>query len=126
MGYRSTFVTEDVYYRLPKWFVEKWTTINYGEHDDKPSFPLSSKFERKFYSGIEDELFIDIAKALGENTDTYPKEVVVALMHEDGEIDRITITPEKITLQGSLQYDPEAENWQFGNRDKELVIAPKG
>ena len=123
MGYRSTFVTEALYFETPEWFNEKWQTLSYGEWDGKKGFPLASTFERKFYYGVEDELFIDLARVIRENTETYPNEVTLALLHEDGEIDRITITAEKITLQGSLKHDPEDDdNWQLGRRDKEYII----
>lgn len=119
MGYRSTFVTDDVLIQVPDWFVEKWPTINYGEDEGKPAFPLSSKFERKFYNGVQEELFLDIAQVLREVSEKYPKQVTIALLHEDGMIDRITITGKKITLQGSLRYDPEdSYNPQLGSRDE--------
>jgi hypothetical protein len=124
MGYRSTFVTEDLYFLVPEWFVEKWPNIHYGEDDGKPAFPLAAKFERKFYSGAEDELFIDIARVLKENPDNYPVEATLVLLHEDGEVDRVIISPDKITLQGSLKYDPEdCYNPQLGDRD--AVFEPK-
>ena len=123
MGYRTTFVTEDLYFVTPDWFNEKWPNISYGECDDKKGFPLASTFERKFYAGVEDELFIDLARVMRENTERYPKEVTLVLLHEDGQVDKVIITPEKITLQGSLKFDPEdCYNWQLGDRDSEYVI----
>jgi hypothetical protein len=123
VGYRSTFVTEDVYFPLPDWFTEKWTSISYGEMDGKPAFPIASKFERKFYSGVEEELFTDLARVLKENDEDYPREIILVLLHEDGEIDRVIITGDKVKLQSSLKYqDDDCDNWQFGTREKKLVI----
>lgn len=127
MGYRTTFVTEDVYFPVPDWFKDKWPNISYGECDDKPAFPLAATFERKFYMGAEDELFIDIAKVLRENTERYPKEVTLVLLHEDDEVDRVFITGDKVTIQGSLKYDPDnCYNPQLGDRNETYEIpAPK-
>lgn len=130
MGYRSTFITEDAYYELPKWFHDKWkSSVNFGEHTDKthinplpngPCFPLSSKWERKFYSGAEDELFVDLSKVLKETGREYP--LTVVLLHEDGEVDRLIITNKDITLQRSLKYDEDDDyNPQLGNSEKFVV-----
>lgn len=133
MGYRSTFVSEHNYVPLPEWFIEKWKDAVhfqvrpeglYGGGAGDLTFPISSKFERKFYSSAEDELFIDIAKVLRELPEKeHKKDVVLVLMHEDGEIDRVIITADKVVLQGSLKYDPEdCYNPQLGDRNEEFVI----
>lgn len=129
MGYRSTFVTEDLYVELPDWFYEKYKDdINFGDHSVKynpllkPCFPLSSKWERKFYAGAEDELFIDLAKVLRDNEDKWVKEVQLVLLHEDGEVDRVIITPDKVILQRSLQADG-SYNPQLGGDESFEVVA---
>jgi hypothetical protein len=126
MGYRSTFVTEDIYYELPEWFIEKYQDqINFSEKKlegyDKLTFPLSSKYERKFYSGAEDELFVDLAKMLQQVTESYPRDITIALMHEDGEIDRVIITPEKVTIQRSLE-NTGGYNPQLGSGNDEFIV----
>lgn len=133
MGYRTTFVSEHIYVPLPQWFTDKWEeSVHfyvrpeglYGAPAGTLTMPISSKFERKFYSSAEDELFIDLARVLRELDERdRVKEISIALMHEDGEIDRVIITPNKITLEGSLKYDPEdCYNPQLGDRNEVLVI----
>lgn len=130
MGYRSTFVTEDLYVPIPDWFVEKWKdSVHFGvtayEGEKVISFPISSKWERKFYSGAEEELFIDLARVLKECKESYVNRLKLALMHEDGLIDRVIITPHKITLEGNLTYDKDdCYNPQLGDRNNEFVISP--
>lgn len=130
MGYRTTFVTEDKYQAVPNWFYEKYKEIiQFGEHKrawdnpvDEPAFPLASKWERKFYLGAEDELFIDLARVMQELDEKYSQTLSVVLMHEDGEIDRVLITPQKITLQRSLHYDPDDDyNPQLGSSEEYII-----
>lgn len=123
MGYRSTFVTEDLYVPIPDWFIEKWKEhvhfgrVNY-EGEKVTSFPVSSKHEWKFYSGAEEDLFVDLAQVLRECKDSYVNTLVLALMHEDGLIDRVIIKPDKISLEGNLNYDKDdCYNPNLGDRN---------
>lgn len=136
MGYRTTFVSEHIYVPMPQWFVDKWESSvhfytrpegMYGGGAGDLTLPISSKFERKFYSGAEDELFLDLAKVLREIEDQeHIRDIQLVLMHEDGYIDRVTITPSKVKIEGCLQYDPEdCYNPQLGDRDEEYIIEEK-
>ncbi len=132
MGYRSTFVSEHIYVSLPEWFVEKYkNSVNfyvrpeglYGGGAGELTMPISSKYERKFYSSAEEEIFVDLSKVLRElDEKEHIRNIRIALMHEDGEIDRVTITPKKVTIQG-LKFDPEdCYNSQLGDRNEEYLI----
>lgn len=132
MGYRSTFVSEHVYITLPDWFIDKWKeSVNfqlrpgglYGGGEGDTTLPISSKYERKFYSGAEDELFLDLARVLREHKEKqYIKNLNIVLLHEDGCIDNVVIEPTKIILQRSLRYDPDDDyNPQLGNSEEYLI-----
>ena len=132
MGYRTTFVSEHLYIPIPDWFLKKYQdSVHfyydrpveiYGGGEGKLTFPISSQYERKFYSGAEDELFLDIAKVLRETNETLIKDINIVLMHEDGEVDRVVIEPNKVTLQRSLKYDQEDDyNPQLGNSEEYII-----
>ena len=136
MGYRTTFVSEHIYVPLPEWFVDKYeSSVHFfirpeglfGGGAGDVTMPISSKYERKFYSSAEEELFVDLARVLrGLDKDEHVNRIRIVLMHEDGEIDRVTITPEKVTIQGSLKFDSEdCYNPQLGDRDEEYIIPHK-
>lgn len=128
MGYRTTFVSEHTYIKLPDWFIEKWKgSVHfhtreaglYGGGEGETTFPISSKWERKFYMGPEDELFIDLAQVLRECTENYkPETLEIVLMHEDGMVDKVIVGHHKIVLQRSLRYDPDDDyNPQLGGSE---------
>lgn len=132
MGYRSTFVSEHIYVPLPEWFIEKYkNSVHfyvrpeglYGGGAGELTMPISSKYERKFYNSAEEEIFVDLSKVLRELDDReHVGNIIIALMHEDGEIDRVTITPKKVTIQG-LNFDPDdCYNSQLGDRNEEYLI----
>ena len=51
------------------------------------------------------------------------KRIRIVLMHEDGEIDRVTITPTQVKIEGSLKFDPEdCYNPELGDRNEEYSI----
>jgi hypothetical protein len=99
MGFRTTMTTEDLGgIRLPKWFVEKWKDdFNFGEHEyqkppyDKGTMLISTKNERKFYFGKDQEILKDIQKVCKEND---IEKFVVVLLHECGGITRVEIGKE--------------------------------
>ena len=133
MGYRTTFVSEEVYIKLPEWFTEKWDySVHfhtrpdglYGGGAGDTTLPISSKQERKFHMGAQDELFIDLAKVLRETSDEWVKSIDIVMMHEDGMVDKVIVHPDRVVLQRSLRYDSEDDyNPQLG--DSEEYIIPK-
>lgn len=129
MGYRTTFVSQDYYEDLPEWFVEKWKDyINFGEHrNKKPSWPISSKWERKFYSGTDEDLFLDVARILRENTDPvwagYGIEFV--LMHEDGEVTKVKVEKDKISGKHLNVDEEDTSNWQLGEWEDRIIEEEK-
>lgn len=131
MGYRSTFVTEHIYIKFPDWFIEKWKDAVhfqvrpeglYGGGAGDLTLPISSKFERKFYSGAEEPLFLDLARVLREHEEEIDR-LRLVIIHEDGEVDRVIVTPHKITLEGSLEHDPRGGyNPRLGDRNETYII----
>ena len=56
MGYRYTFVSEDIEFKFSKAFIEKHKGyVNFGG-DNKDNLPISSKHELKFISTLIDEI----------------------------------------------------------------------
>ncbi|GAA4391632.1 hypothetical protein GCM10023147_20720 [Tsukamurella soli] len=92
--------SEDVKVQLPAWFVERWRNhlnIGYWPGDPgHPSFPISSKAERKFYDGADDELFTDLRRVLTEVE--YPFGIHLILFHECGGVTKVDINPVEILL----------------------------
>lgn len=122
MGYRSTFITDQKYVELPEWFVEKYEgSLNFGDIDGKPGYPLSSKWERKFYQNTDEELFLDIAKTLKPGEGVYADAVFLSLLHEDGQMSRVVITHSKITIT-HLDTHSSVFNGQLGDDGGEREI----
>lgn len=92
MGFRSTITTEYYGRELPNWFKEKYQEAFHIEQ----SF-ISSKFEIKMYTYGSD-LFEDYQKSLIENglLERINK-VNCVVLHEDGTINKVTITKDEIT-----------------------------
>ena len=88
MGFRSTITMQDYGQKWPAWLLEK-----YKRHDFPTSGPLSFKFECKIY---DDEIFLDMRKALLENNYNFSSMRVIAL-HECGGVTAIDISKEGIT-----------------------------
>ena len=56
MGYRYTFVSEDIEFKFSKAFIEKHKGyVNFGG-DNKDNLPISSKHELKFIYSLIDEI----------------------------------------------------------------------
>ena len=63
MGYRYTFVSEDVHFKFSNEFVEKHKGyINFGGKE-KNNLPISSKYEIKFISTLIDEIDEEVKKS---------------------------------------------------------------
>lgn len=88
MGFRSTFVTEDMNITWPIWFREKYPHLNFGDDNNGQ---LSTKFEIKIY---EDDIFKDIQKVLVEVN--FCLKFTIAVLHECGGINRVDITKDKV------------------------------
>ena len=122
MGYRSTFITNDFYEEIPEWFVKKYEgQLNFGERDGKPAAVIASKWERTFYGMAEDELFADIAKGAGEIDISCP--IGGALVHEDGLVTAVHITPTEIKVE---HLDSDGMNVQLGESETKSLASPAG
>jgi len=124
MGYRSVFITEDNYAALPDWFYDKYKdSINFGEHvfgngiRSKSCFPLSSKSERKFYQGAEDEMFIDLSRVIEEMQDDLMESITLLLLHEDEELSNVVITADTIDLRHQGGYNSQLGESETYTRD---------
>jgi hypothetical protein len=96
MGFRTLAMSEACWIELPAWFVEKYQgAMHFGDRDGKPSLPIVTKFERKFYANKEDALFTDFQRVLKELPDTYrfrdEDGVEFVLFHECGGITKVKV-----------------------------------
>jgi hypothetical protein len=90
---------------LPEWFVEKYQGgMHLGERDGKASLPIVTKFERKFYAGKEDELFVDFQQVLREQPGRFRDGdgVEFVLFHECSGITMVRVGANFIRM-----YEPE-------------------
>lgn len=91
MGFRSQLISGSYMgIELPFWFLKKYEgelNIRHGR------LSISTPSERKFYSGKQTELFLDIQKVLIEKEVT---NVELVLLHECGGITRVEIHQDKI------------------------------
>lgn len=66
MGYRYTFVSEDIDFKFSEEFIEKHKGyINFGG-EEKNNLPISSKHELKFISTLIDEINEEVKKSSSE------------------------------------------------------------
>lgn len=91
MGYRSTFVSSHTLVEWPEWFFLKYHKTVFFDTDFNgiSRGVIASRCEGKFYSpgvGMYAELLADIAKVPGTEDSAFS----LAVMHEDGLIDRFT------------------------------------
>lgn len=101
-------ISEDCWFKIPLWFLEKHPNIHASQKaglGDDPSnrisysFPLSTKGEQKFYGDFAtDELFLDIQKILNESKrdDAYGHGISIVLLHECGGITKVQIFKDSI------------------------------
>ena len=95
MGFRSTFITEDIAITWPEWFKGKYKFI----HFPAKCGCISSKFEVKLYCGVEEELFLDIQKVVFDaNSDLGVENFIIVILHECGGISRVQISKESIRM----------------------------
>ena len=63
MGYRYTFVSEDIEFQFSKEFIEKHKGyINFGG-EEKNNLPISSKHELKYINTLIDEIEEEVKKS---------------------------------------------------------------
>jgi hypothetical protein len=90
MGFRSTFITQDLGGPLPDWFVEKWkNSLHFNEGN---RLPISSKREGKYDQA--DELLTDLQKVLPWEDEE--RALVLVWLHECGGITRLEISKRQI------------------------------
>lgn len=107
MGFRSTFITEDVNVKVPKWFRDKWgKMIHWNKVKNSFLFPLSSAWEAKTY-GIWLDLEEDLKKILAEQKDDWwlKHPLIVVYLHECGGITRLEVYKDKVLYS-------EPESWK--------------
>jgi len=99
MGFRTMAMTADYRIELPEWFIEKHTDMNHATSGEgKPSLPLTSKFERKFYASKDDELFTDLQKVIAADKWWNDKDLEIVLFHECDGITKVRITASTIQM----------------------------
>jgi hypothetical protein len=92
MGFRSTLITDYYGFDLPAWFVEKYDrfiTVMDGTL-------VASKMEFQIYNN---DIFEDLQKALieaGFFNGSKDRVLNVAVLHEDAEITKVSISHDKI------------------------------
>jgi hypothetical protein len=98
MGFRSNFITENMGYEIPVWFIDEYPHYAYSQNTEgKKTLAFAQLYESKFYLPLkEDKRFTDIQKVLQE---TKQNELVVILLHECGGITRVKITQDSITAR---------------------------
>lgn len=99
MGFRSTFITEDLPIDWPTWFVEKWDGwVHFlrGENGVATGC-ISSKCEAKTY-GKWEELPRDIQKVLIEINHEYLKFFRLLFFHECGGCSCFQISKDSIVI----------------------------
>ena len=83
---------------MPEWFTEKWG--NYVHLSDNGLFPMSSKYEKKYYDSFEeDEFLLDVQKMLleaGRLADGLDDRISLVLFHECDGLTKVVIYKDKI------------------------------
>lgn len=97
MGFRSTFVTQDLSVTWPDWFRAKYEGV---VHFPQDRGPISSIFEAKTYSLLS-ELPEDIRKCLSFSG---RKKFVLIYLHECGGITRVEIREDDIVYTEPTGY----------------------
>jgi len=115
MGFRSTFVTQDIYITWPEWFVKKYSEIVYFRNNHVGS--ISSKFQGKCY-GAWEVLNEDIQHAIDWSLGI--THFVVIYLHECGGITRAQISKDSIKLSEPSAWqivDEVAHDYCYGCSD---------
>jgi hypothetical protein len=110
MGFRSTFVTEDICIDYPIWFIEKWQGwVHFFRRDDGTATGcIASKGEAKTY-GKWEELPKDIQKVLIEKESHLLKRLRLLFFHECGGCSCFEITPNKIVITEPKLWEEKDE-----------------
>lgn len=98
MGFRSTFVTDDIGIDWPTWFVDKWKDwIHFTFWNGQAQGPISSRVEHKTYTKWA-ELPTDIQKVISEESDSLRKRIRLLFFHECGGCSCFDITATDIII----------------------------
>ena len=98
MGFRSTFVTDDIGIEWPTWFVDKWKDwVHFTFCNEQAMGPISSRVEHKTYTKWE-ELPTDIQKVISTYPDDLRKRIRLLFFHECGGCSCFDIKPQSIVL----------------------------
>lgn len=114
MGFRSTFVTDDIGIEWPTWFVDKWKDWIHFAFWTKQGIgpiamgPISSRVEHKTYTKWE-ELPTDIQKVVNEESDTLRKRIRLLFFHECGGCSCFEIRPENIVITEPVTWRKKDE-----------------
>jgi hypothetical protein len=98
MGFRSTFVTDNIGIEWPTWFVDKWKDwVHFAFWNEKAMGPISSRVEHKTYTKWV-ELPTDIQKVISEESDSLRKRIRLLFFHECGGCSCFEIKPTDIII----------------------------
>jgi len=122
MGFRSTLTSGDLGgVNLPKWFIDKYKDNYYfgikTRMASKNHLFISSKFESKYYSGKEEDVFLDLQRVIKEIDIS---KFVLVLLHECGGITRVQVEKNKIFLSEPTDWKEIEEithNYCYGCSD---------
>jgi len=125
MGFRTTITTEDLSgIKLPKWFRDKWQDqFNFGEGNYSRKYNgamlITSKHERKFYNGKDEEILLDIQKVVKlKDISSF----IVVMLHECGGITRVQIEKDSIRFSeptGWKEVEQVEHDYCYGCSDLE-------
>ena len=104
MGFRSTFVTDDLGIEWSTWFVDKWKDwVHFAFWNGQAMGPISSRVEAKTYTHWK-ELPTDIQKVISEKFDPLRKRIRLLFFHECGGCSCFEIKPESIIITEPIAW----------------------
>lgn len=106
MGFRTLMMTSDYHLDIPQWFVDKWKDqFHFGGYTKDnvtyKNMPIASKFERKFYSSKDEDIFKDLQIVLNEQGENGLKDFEIVLFHECDGVTKVHIGKDFIRM-----YEP--------------------
>lgn len=117
MGFRGTFITEDLSTEWPEWFVNKYKKVlNFrSNHHDKKARKqgaISSKYELKHYNQPFTDIIKDIQKVLEEkqiSTLDSLNNISLIMFFECGGVAKYTLTKDSITIAEPIEWQEVEE-----------------